>query len=88
LYDAYPNPFNPTTTIAYELTNAGDVRLEVINLLGQRVSTLVDEFQQAGRHEVIWNGKDNSGSDVASGVYFYKITTASSSASKKMILVK
>jgi hypothetical protein len=83
-----PNPFNPTTMIAYDLPAASQVRLEVFNILGQKVNTLVDEFQEAGSHSVVWNGVDNHGSAVASGVYFYRISAGANNAVKKMMMLK
>jgi hypothetical protein len=87
-----PNPFNPTTTISYALPEAGDVTLTVFNILGQRVVDLVDQFQEAGGHEVVWEGKDASGSSVASGMYFYRIKVKGEAntfeQSKKMMLLK
>ena len=88
LYDNYPNPFNPTTTISYDLPEAAQVKLEVFNLLGQQVAMLVDEFQQAGHHQVVWDGTNTGGSAAASGVYLYRITANDFSESKKMMLVK
>jgi hypothetical protein len=88
LYDAYPNPFNPTATIGYDLPVGTDVKLEVYNLLGQRVATLVDDYQDAGHHSVEWNSTAESGEAVASGVYFYRLTTEAFTESKKMILLK
>jgi len=84
----YPNPFNPSTTIGFSLSNAGRVELSVYNVLGQNVTTLVSEYLAAGDHTVTWNGDDNDGNRVTSGVYFYKITTADFSETKKMILMK
>jgi hypothetical protein len=88
LYDNYPNPFNPTTTIAYELPVAAEVTLEVYNLLGQVVTTLVDQRQDAGHHEVIWDGTNNAGKPVSSGVYLYRISTDGFTQTRKMTLVK
>ena len=72
----------------YSIPADGHVGLEVLNLLGQRVTTLVDEPQTAGPHEVIWNGTDDHGSSVASGMYFYRLVTGEHSESKKMVLLK
>lgn len=83
LLQNYPNPFNPVTTIAYRLQSAGEVTLEIYNIRGQWITTLVDAFQQAGRHEVQWNA-DNLGS----GIYLYKIRTADFSDVGKTILLK
>ncbi len=84
----YPNPFNPSTSIYYNLATNSRVELSVYNALGQKVRTLVDESQQAGSHSVLWDGKDDGGSNVASGVYLYKLTAGDYTASRKMILMK
>ncbi len=84
----YPNPFNPSTTISYDLPRASRVTLEVFNTLGQRVRTLVDKRQEAGRHQMVWDGRDEGGSKVSSGIYFYKIVTGEQIDTKKMILLK
>jgi hypothetical protein len=84
----YPNPFNPETEISYVLPNACQVELSVYNLLGQKVKTLVDEFQSAGLKNVKWDGKDENGANVASGVYFYKIKAREFTETKKMIMLK
>jgi hypothetical protein len=88
LADNYPNPFNPTTTITFGLPRAGQVRLAVYNLLGQRVATLMDGFKPAGWHEVSWNGRNDEGSAVSSGVYFYRLETDEFIQSRKMLLIK
>jgi len=79
----YPNPFNPHTTISFSLPKGTDVKLEVFNLAGQKVATLLDEYLAAGTHQYRWDG-----SDVCSGVYFYRIKTNTHTASKKMVLLK
>ncbi|MDH3891679.1 MAG: T9SS type A sorting domain-containing protein [candidate division Zixibacteria bacterium] len=84
----YPNPFNPNTTISYRLPKAQQVTLEIYNINGRRVTTLVDGQQSAGEHSVEWNATDDSGASVASGVYFYRLTAGEFSQSKKMSLVK
>ncbi len=84
----YPNPFNPSTTIEYVLPGAAKVRLVIYNLLGRRVTTLVDGRQPSGRHRVVWDGNNASGEPVASGVYLYRLTADDFTASKKMILLK
>jgi len=73
LRGSYPNPFNASTQINFALPQAGTVRLVIYNILGQPVRTLLDSDQPAGERSVLWNGTDNSGSSVSSGVYFYKI---------------
>jgi hypothetical protein len=84
----YPNPFNPATTIGYSLPRRSPVRLEIYNVLGRRVITLIDKDQPAGEHTVIWEGKDAAGRRVASGVYLYRLTAEGFSQSRKMILLK
>lgn len=84
----YPNPFNPATTISYELDKANDVVLEVFDMTGALVKTLVKEYKQAGTHTVIWDGTNTDNSKVASGVYLYRITAGSNVSTKKMIVLK
>ncbi len=69
----FPNPFNPETKMQYSLAQAGEVRLEVFNLLGEKVATLVNEKQNAGFHSILWQGKDDRNNNVSSGVYFYRL---------------
>lgn len=84
-----PNPFNPMTVIQYELPAAGDlVRLEIYNIGGQRIRTLVHEVQSAGYQEVVWDGRNDAGDQVASGVYFYRLQAGDFLETKKMMLVK
>ncbi|MEA2096510.1 MAG: T9SS type A sorting domain-containing protein [Candidatus Cloacimonadota bacterium] len=87
LLDNYPNPFNPTTTISYDLKNDSKIKLEIFNIKGQKVITLEDDDKIAGHHNIVWNGKNSDGSSVSSGIYFYKLKTDSFSAVKKMILM-
>ena len=84
----YPNPFNPQTSIKYALPQDAQVRLTVYNVLGQKVATLVDEFQDAGFKTVWWDGKDVEGDEVSSGVYFYRLTAGEFSEVRKMMMVK
>jgi hypothetical protein len=84
----YPNPFNPQTTISYSLPQDAHVRLAVYNILGQKVRTLVDKHQSAGVQTVSWEGTDDKGNQVSSGVYFYKVEAGEFSDMKKMLLVK
>ena len=83
----YPNPFNPSTLIPYQLSAPSPVRLEVFNILGQRVATLVDEAQSAGAYQARWDGTDAAGRAAASGVYFYRLTVAGAHWTGKMVLV-
>ncbi|MCD6117291.1 T9SS type A sorting domain-containing protein [bacterium] len=84
----YPNPFNPETVIGYALPRDSEVKITVFNIFGQKVRTLVNQKVKAGSHKVTWNGTDNYGLKVSSGVYFYKISAGDFSAMKKMILVQ
>jgi hypothetical protein len=84
----YPNPFNPATTIEYNLPKRSQATLRVFNLLGQNIRTLVDAVQEPGMHTVLWNGKDDFGQQVSSGVYFYQLKTTERVETKKMILLK
>ena len=79
----YPNPFNPATEICFDLPNACDVKLEVFNIMGQKVATLIDQGLEAGRHTARWNASGN-----ASGVYLYKITAGDIVETRKMVLLK
>ncbi len=84
----YPNPFNPTTTIEYALPNASTARLTVYNMVGQKVATLADGMHQAGTYKATWDGMDEFGNTVNSGLYIYKLETDSYSMTKKMVLMK
>lgn len=88
----YPNPFNPETMIVFDVPEEAKVTLEVYNLMGQTIKTLVNEKRDAGRYQILWNGTDNKGLSVASGVYFYRIKaigkTNSFSQKMKMLLVR
>ena len=83
----YPNPFNPSTLIPYQLSATSPVRLEVFNILGQRVATLIDDVQGAGAYVARWDGTDAAGRAAASGVYFYRLTVAGAHWTGKMVLV-
>lgn len=84
----YPNPFNPITVISYALPDAAAVRLDVYNVLGQHVVTLVDLSQPAGYYRVVWNGEDRDGRSCPSGVYLYKLKAGDFSRTRKMLLLK
>ncbi len=84
----YPNPFNPATTITYALPTATRVTVDIYNILGRKTRTLINERQSAGSHTVVWDGSDDHGRDVASGVYFYRITAGTESRTRKMVVLK
>lgn len=85
----YPNPFNPATEISYSLPRPAEVRLEIFNLLGQKVRSLLQhEKQAAGRYTVFWDGRDDCGRSAASGIYLYRITAGDFIRTMKMTLLK
>lgn len=86
--DNYPNPFNPNTTIVYAVPVEGPVRLTVFDARGRHVRTLVDDLRPAGRHVVAWDGRDEQGHALASGVYFHRFEAAGETRIGKMVLVK
>jgi hypothetical protein len=91
LYQNQPNPFNPQTTIRYDLPGNAvpmRVRLSIVDLAGHRVRTLIDEDQAAGSRSAVWNGRDDNGSQVASGVYFYVLDVGKQRLTKKLVLLK
>ncbi|NUN69590.1 MAG: choice-of-anchor D domain-containing protein [Bacteroidetes bacterium] len=84
----FPNPFNPVTTIIYSLAHSSDVKLEIFNILGQKVRTLVDAPRSIGVYSVQWDGKDNHGILLSSGIYYYQIQTKGFRAARMMTFVK
>jgi photosystem II stability/assembly factor-like uncharacterized protein len=88
LLQNYPNPFNPSTQISFYLTQTGFSNLKVYNVTGQLVKTLVSDNLDSGEHEVIWDGKNSMGADVASGIYFYVLSTEQGRVSKSMTLLR
>jgi hypothetical protein len=92
LFQNYPNPFNPSTTIAYQLPERKRVKLAIYDITGRQVRTLVDEVQLAGNYQTTWNGTDQSGNVVSSGVYVYRLIVRAGSnqyeSAKKMLLLR
>jgi len=88
VHQNYPNPFNPNTTIKYDLPEAGPVTLEIYNLLGQRVRTLVSDHREAGYHQAPWDGTNDAGTKVGSGMFFYRLVAGDYTAVRKMLLLK
>ncbi|NUM69221.1 MAG: T9SS type A sorting domain-containing protein [Ignavibacteriaceae bacterium] len=88
LQQNYPNPFNPSTTIEYSVSVPGLTELKIYDISGQLIKTLVSEFREAGDYSVNWNGTDNYGGKVPSGIYFYRMNNGDNSTSRKMILLK
>ena len=85
---AYPNPFNPSTTIELSLINNEKIELSIYNILGQKITTLVDEKLDRGTHQIVWNGTDEYGKKLTSGLYLYKMKSSSYQLTKKIILLK
>ncbi len=84
----YPNPFNPETSINYSITAGGNVSLTIYNALGQKIRTLVNGVQAGGDYQVTWNGRDDRGVQVSTGLYFYRLTTGGFSSIRKMTFLK
>jgi hypothetical protein len=88
LHSPYPNPFNPSTTFSFDLPKRAGVKLVVFDVLGREVRKLVDQEMAAGTHSVSWDGTNDAGKSVASGVYFFKVTSGEFEKSVKGMLVK
>ncbi|KAA3609277.1 MAG: T9SS C-terminal target domain-containing protein [Calditrichaeota bacterium] len=84
----YPNPFNPETTVAFELAERSPVRLEIYNLLGQHLATLINEVRDAGSYQMIWNGRDAQNRQLSSGIYLLKMQVNTQSTVRRMTLLK
>jgi flagellar hook assembly protein FlgD len=88
LFQNHPNPFNQTTKIEFTLAKSGFISLIIYDLLGRRVRTLLSEQLSSGYKSVLWDGKDDMGEDVASGIYFYQLRVGTFSETKKLVLLK
>jgi hypothetical protein len=88
LQQNYPNPFNPSTLISFSISQTDYVKLQVYNVKGQLVKTLISDILDAGRHSITWHGDNDKGSAVSSGIYFYRLECSSHSQTKKMLLMK
>ena len=84
----YPNPFNPETTIHYDIKDATNVRLNVYNVKGQLVRSLVHANQDSGAYRVVFNGRDDKGNPLSSGIYLYRFTAGKYSSTRKMMLME
>jgi len=84
----YPNPFNPSTTVSFEIPSTRWVKLEIFNILGQKVKVLADEKMPAGRYSLIWDGTNGAGEDVASGIYFTRLSAGDNTEVRKMLMLK
>ena len=88
LHQNYPNPFNPRTTVQFDLPAASHVTLAIYDIRGRIVRTMVDEVKNIGFHNVVWDGTDDNGSSVSSGLYFYTINAGDYSDIRKMTFIK
>ena len=84
----FPNPFNPTTTIHYDLKEVGQIALRVYNVMGQQVRELVRQVQPAGTYSVVWDGRDRHGQEMANGVYFYELRAGAFRSMRRMVLMQ
>ncbi|RKY55696.1 MAG: hypothetical protein DRP96_12205 [Candidatus Neomarinimicrobiota bacterium] len=84
----YPNPFNPSTTIAYDLPVAGKVKIVIYDILGREVRSLLDEFQAAGHYTLCWDGRNNRDNLVAAGIYIVRCAAGEKYRDQKMLLLK
>ncbi|MDG2398462.1 MAG: FlgD immunoglobulin-like domain containing protein, partial [Candidatus Marinimicrobia bacterium] len=88
LHENYPNPFNPTTTLRFDLPEVSDLTLSIYNMLGQKVKTFNMQSIPAGYHAIKWNGKNDHNQSVSGGVYIYKLQSRKEMQMRKMILLK
>ena len=88
LHHNYPNPFNPSTTIMYDIPKAGNTRVLIYDLLGREVVTLVNKDLDSGFYNALWDGRNQNGQSVGAGMYFYHLQSGPYSKSLKMLLVK
>ena len=88
LYQNYPNPFNPSTKIEFSLSERARVRLEIYDITGRRVKRLLDEELPSGHWSIVWEGEDDKGTKVASGVYFYRLIASQYTQTRKMVIIK
>lgn len=88
VFQNFPNPFNPSTRIEYTVAEESPVEITVFNVRGEKVTTLTNETKSAGRHNVLWDGRDKSGREVSSGVYFYRLSIGDYRSTKKMLMLK
>ena len=88
LWQNYPNPFNPSTSITFDLVEPTNVKIHIISVLGKQIKSYDFGYRNAGRHFVFWDGRDNSGKLVSSGIYCYQLISENFTAIKKMLLLK
>ena len=89
LIQNYPNPFNPETTISFSINERDAVSVEIFNLKGQKVRTLINnQVFDPGMHSVVWNGRDNQSREISSGVYFYRVSYQGQVQTRRMMMIK
>jgi len=88
LYQNFPNPFNPATTIHYQLASGTDVNITVYDMLGKQVKTLINDIQTSGEFQVVWDGGSDAGKPVSAGIYFYRMQVENSAQTRRMVLLK
>ena len=88
LHNNYPNPFNPITNIHYDIPEVSEVTLEIYNVMGQRVRTLVQGTHEPGRYQIVWNATNDLGQGLSSGMYVYRIQAGDFVSVKKLVLMK
>ena len=88
LHNNYPNPFNPVTNITYDIPEVSEVKLEIYNVTGQHIRTLVNGAHEPGRYRIVWNATNEFGRPLASGMYFYRISAGDFISVKKLLLMK
>ena len=88
IYHNYPNPFNPITTIRYDLFEATNVKISIYDMMGRKIKNLINTNQKSGYKSVIWNGTNDNGEMVSGGMYLYRLKTNTFRETKKMILLK
>jgi hypothetical protein len=88
LYQNYPTPLNPSTVIGYKLSASSNLKLMIFNVLGQKIKTLMNFFQNASEHSLVWDATDDRSKPVSSGIYFYSLQTNKMTSQKKMLLIR
>ncbi|PKN72480.1 MAG: hypothetical protein CVU50_06375 [Candidatus Cloacimonetes bacterium HGW-Cloacimonetes-3] len=88
MFNNYPNPFNPTTNIAFSIPNDGKVKLCVYNIKGQKVKELLNTDMVKGHHKIVWNGRDKNNCGVSSGIYFFRLESGGQTSVRKAMLMK
>ena len=88
LMQNYPNPFNPSTVISYTIPKSGFVKLQIFDITGKQIRSLVNTIQQPGRYDISFNGRDDYGNTIPSGIYFYTLSSEKYTETRKMLMLK